>query len=412
MHNLVARLKRKRYRAKRVRRQDIPQGDGKLRPLGIPAVEATRLQRAVARRRQAISAQAVRRCRDGDRPHVGALAAVDRLTITRQGGRYNFGVEADIQGCLDNIEHGGWVRMWEARLEDGAFWRLIKKWLQAGGLDTDGPGRHPATGTPQGGRIAPILAHVSVHDALDLWWHKVVKPRCRGEACRIRDADDFVCAVQHQGDAARFYQAVGHRLRKFGLEVSADQTRVIPFSRHQAPGPTSFDVRGVELRWGQDRTGKPHLKRRTSRQKLRNSLTRVTDWGKEKCRYRRKDVFRELKATLRGSYHAYGVKGNSASLRAFVTCARRLLCRWLKRRSQRRRYTWAGCRTLRHHFRVERPRIVGRPPVRRAAGRASTELRPRVFRKSPVRAHCTPGSVRGRSGDRPSYRDGIFDGGR
>jgi hypothetical protein len=26
--------------------------------------------------------------------------------------------------------------------------------------------------------------------------------------------------------------------------------------------------------------------------------------------------------------------------------------------------------------------------------------------KSPVRANCTPGSVRGRSGDWPSYRDG------
>ena len=215
------------------------------------------------------------------------------------------------------------------------------------------------------------------------------------------------CArFEHQVDAARFSQAVGHRLSKFGLEVSADQTRVIPFSRHQAPGPTSFDVRGVEVRWGQDRTGKPHRKRRTSRQKRRNSLTQVTDWGQEQCRYRRQDVFRELNATLRGSYHAYGVKGNSARLRAFVTCARRLLCRWLTRRSQRRRYTWAGCRPRRHHFQVERPRIVGPPPVRRAAGRASAGLRPRVFRKSPARAHGTPGSVRGRSGDRPSYRDG------
>jgi retron-type reverse transcriptase len=38
IHDLVERLKQKRYRAKRVRRHDIPKGDGSQRPLGIPAV--------------------------------------------------------------------------------------------------------------------------------------------------------------------------------------------------------------------------------------------------------------------------------------------------------------------------------------------------------------------------------------
>jgi hypothetical protein len=38
IHHLVERLKRKRYRATRVRRQYIPNGEGTLRPFGIPAV--------------------------------------------------------------------------------------------------------------------------------------------------------------------------------------------------------------------------------------------------------------------------------------------------------------------------------------------------------------------------------------
>jgi RNA-directed DNA polymerase len=97
--------------------------------------------------------------------------------------------------------------MLKERIEDGAFLRLIKKWLKAGVLETDGTVLHPASGTPQGGIVSPVLANVSLHYALDLWFHKVVRPRCQGEACLIRYADDCVCAFQHQGDAERFYQA-------------------------------------------------------------------------------------------------------------------------------------------------------------------------------------------------------------
>jgi RNA-directed DNA polymerase len=77
-----------------------------------------------------------------------------------------------------------------------------------------------------------------------------------------------------------------------------------------------------------------------------------------------------FKRRTRGYYHDYGVHGNSASLQEFFTGVMRSLCRWLKRRSQRRSYTWTGFRALLHHFRVERPHLVGRPPPRLAPGRA------------------------------------------
>ena len=370
IHDLVERLKGKRYRAKRVKRHYIPKGDGHRRPLGIPAVEDKLLQRAVTRLLEAIYEQDFLRCSYGYRPNVGALDAVDKLTIKLQFGRYHFVVEADIKGFFDNIQHDWLIRMLEERLEDGAVLRLIRKWLKAGVLDTDGQVIHPATGTPQGGVISPILANVYLHYALDLWFQKVIKPRCRGEACRIRYADDFVAAVQYQTEADRFYQELGPRLGKFGLEVAPDKTRVIAFSGQHARGRTSFDFLGFEFRWGSDRAGKPHLKRRTARKKLRNSIQRFTAWCRDACRHRVTDVLRELNAKLRGYYRYYGVPGNYPSLQQFFHRAMRILFKWVNRRSQRRSYTWTGFVELLRHFQVERPRLVGRPTRRRVTSEA------------------------------------------
>lgn len=367
IRDLVERLKRGRYRARLVRRKYIPKGEGKMRPLGIPVVEDKLLQMGVKRILEAIYEQEFLRCSYGYRPGVGALHAVDDLTVKLQFGRYEYVVEADIKSYFDNVDHEWVMRMLELRIDDGPFLRLIAKWLKAGILEPDGEVVHPVTGTPQGGIVSPVIANVYLHYVLDLWFQKKVKKHSRGEACLIRYADDFVCAFQYRRDAERFYRVLSKRLGKFGLEVSVEKTRVMKFSRYDRPGKARFDFLGFEFRWGKDRSGKPNVKRRTSRKKLRRSLKNFTAWCKEN-RHQPLDVlFKKLNGKLRGYYAYYGVIGNYGSLKVFFREAVRILFKWLNRCSQRRSYNWTGFQELLKLFKIERPRIVGRPKARKAA---------------------------------------------
>lgn len=361
IHQLVEELKRKRYRAKNVLRRYIPKGNGKLRPLGIPATQDKLLQIAVKRILEAIFEQDFLHCSYGYRPGVGILDAVDKLTVKLQFGKYNYLVEADISGYFDNIDHTWLLKMLAERVDDKSFLWLIEKWLKAGVLETDGKVLHPDTGTPQGGIVSPILANIYLHFALDLWFQKVVVPRCSGEACLIRYADDFVCAFEKEEDAKRFYQTLGERLKKFNLELSAEKTHIIPFSPSEPMGKTSFNFLGFEFRWGKDRAGKPHVDKRTARKSLRNSLTRFKLWFKENRHHRLPDLFRLLNTKLTGYFNHFGVHGNLQSLEFFYYQTIRLVWKYLNRRSQRKSYNWDGFKQLLAQFGVVKPHIVNRP---------------------------------------------------
>jgi RNA-directed DNA polymerase len=359
IEGLVERLRSKRYRAKLVRRHYIPKENGKERPLGIPALEDKLVQAACAKVMTAIYEQDFLDSSYAYRLGRGAGDAVRDLTFDLQFGNYGYVAEADVKGFFDHLDHDKLLAMLSVRIDDQAFLGLIRKWLKAGILEPEGHVVHPDTGTPQGGIVSPVLANVYLHYVLDLWFAKVVKPRCKGEAVLCRYADDWVSAFRYREDAERFYRVQPKRLEKFNLEVAPEKTRLLRFSRFH-PGMTRrFTFLGFELFWKEDRKGTPRVTRRTSRRKLQAACRRMKEWIKLNRHLPARAFFKGLNVRLRGHYNYYGVRGNSRSLSRFFEWAKECAFKWLNRRGGKRRsYTWQQFQHVLDFVQIARPRIT------------------------------------------------------
>ena len=358
IETIVGKLKRKNYKARLIRQVFIPKDNGKTRALGIPAISDKIVQMAVSWILQAIYEEDFLKFNYGYRPKRGAKELIKELTKELQFGSYNYIVEADIQGFFDTIDHNWLLKMLEQRINDKSFIWLIKKWLKAGILETNGKVVHPDTGTPQGGIVSPVLANIYLHYVLDLWFDKKIKKLCQGKACMYRYADDWVCAFQYKEDAKNFYSILSGRLKKFGLKLATEKTKIIRFSKNMEMKNGTFEFLGFKFKQGLSRKGKPLVKRRTSPKKFRAAVKRMTQWCKISRHIDIGQKFKQVNVKLVGHYNYYGVIGNYKSLNQFCYLTRRSLFKWLNRRSQRKSFNWEKFERLMKRYGIEKPRIT------------------------------------------------------
>lgn len=120
--------------------------------------------------------------------------------------------------------------MVEYRIADERILRLIQKWLKAG-VSNEGEWQESRVGTPQGAVISPLRANIYLHDALDLWVKQWRDKQARGDMIIVRYADDIVLGFQYREEAEAFLKERGTRMRRFGLELHPEKTRLIEFGR-------------------------------------------------------------------------------------------------------------------------------------------------------------------------------------
>jgi group II intron reverse transcriptase/maturase len=390
LRDLKGRVQRGSYHPPPVRRVYIPKADGKQRPLGIPALEDKVVQQAARWLLEQIYEREFKGFSYGFRPGRNPHQALDALhVVLKRGTRWV--LDADLKAFFDTVDHVWLKRFIEHRIKDQKMVRLVMKWLKAGVME-DGVRKDVEQGTPQGGIISPLLANIYLHYALDLWVDKWRKG-ARAEVCFVRYADDFVMCFQNGRDAQQMRVEAEERLKKFGLTLHPEKTRVIELrarrraTAHQHRTPESFDFLGFTHVVTEMRHGRVWVHRRTSKQKRKAKYAAL----REEMRRRKHEPVEKqhqwLTQVMRGYFRYYAVPGNLQTLRSFRHQLSQNWQRLLQKRSQRGRWNNEDRRRHEKRYPLPSPRVCHSLPIDR--------WRPLTKGGSPVREIRSPGSVRG-----------------
>jgi group II intron reverse transcriptase/maturase len=273
-------------------------------------------------------------------------------------------IDLDIQSFFDSMGRKQLAAFLDQRVRDGVIRRALGKWMQAGVME-EGVVSYPERGSPQGGVISPLISNIYLHEVLDQWFEREVKPRLRGRAFMVRFADDALLAFAREEDARRVLEVLPKRFERFGLTLHPEKTRLVDFRSPARTGGTggsqrerSFDLLGFTHYWGRSRTGRWVVQRKTAKARFSRALRQVGDWCRRNRHLPVAEQQRMLGRKLRGHDAYYGITGNARALSRFRHEAKRRWHKWLNRRSRATRLNWSAFTRLLLRYPLPPARVV------------------------------------------------------
>lgn len=364
LEKLHEKLIQRRYEPQPVKRRWIRKSSGKLRPLGLPALEDKIVSKAVQTLLEQIYERDFCDFSYGFRPGRSCHYALHDLRQGMLNNNVRYVLDCDISSFFDDLQHDQLLAILKKRVKDGRVLKWIKMWLKAGIMD----GKDlvfPEKGSPQGSVISPLLANLYLHEVLDTWFQEVVTAHSRGKVMLIRYADDFIIGCENKEDAERIMKVLPLRFAKYGLTINSEKTHMAHFERpprtphpkHRGPKPPTFAFLGFVHYWGRTQRGGYTIKRKTQGKRLASTLSSLWQWCRDNRHRPLESQQAILCAKLRGYYQYYGVRCNYDCLDVVHRHVMRSWHYWLNRRGGRQ-LTWQTYARLLETFPLPPPRIV------------------------------------------------------